>query len=176
METSLDRSIRLWWVILIRGILFIAVGIYMICSPETGFETLGFLFGLTIFITGLAELMRAVNDRSAANRSWHLFLGIVDLILGGVLMSNLAASVAILRIIVGLWFLFRGIWLFGFAGILRHAWVTTLGGILSVGFGLLIIFNVTFGSMTLIIITAFAFILAGLFNVILGLGVRRRVG
>src|ERR1700753_789357 len=101
--TSLDRSIRLWWVILIRGILFIAVGIYMICSPETGFETLGFLFGLTIFLTGIAELIRATKDSTTGGRGWHIFLGIVDLIIGGVLMGHIAASVAILRIIVGVW-------------------------------------------------------------------------
>ena len=175
METSLDRSIRHWWVILLRGILFIAVGIYMVCSPQTAFETLGFLFGLTIFITGLAELVRATNDSTSTNRGWHIFLGIVDLIIGGVLMGHIAASVAILRLMVGLWFLFRGIWLFGFAGIMRHAWVTTLGGFLCIIFAGLIIFNVSFGSMTLILITALAFILAGLFNIILGLGVRKKM-
>lgn len=171
---SIDRSIRHWWVFLLRGILFILIGAYMIASPATGFVALGFFFGLIIFVTGIAELLRVASDKSSANRGLHLALGIIDVILGVVFMVHIAAGVAILRIIVGLWFLFRGISLISFSRHLRTTWLLMLGGIVTAIFGLMIIFNVVFGSLTLVFFMAFAFIIMGVFNAWLGYNMKPR--
>jgi uncharacterized membrane protein HdeD (DUF308 family) len=164
---SVDRSLRLWWVFLIRGILFMLVGIYMIASPAESYVALGFFFGLVILLTGIAELLRVTGDKDAGSRGWHLMLGIIDVILGIVLMGHIATSVAILRILVGLWFLFRGFTLISFARLAR-TWVITVGGIITAIFGMLIIFNASFGSMTVILFMAFAFIIMGAFNAWIG--------
>lgn len=172
---STDRNIRHWWVFLLRGLLFILVGIYMICSPATSFVMLGFFFGLVILLTGIAELLRISSDKDSGSRNWHLTIGIIDVILGVVLMGHIATSVAILRIIVGIWFLLRGISLISFS---RHAagrsWLIILGGIITAIFGLLIIFNVAFGSMTVILFVALAFIIMGIFNTWLGFNMKPR--
>jgi uncharacterized membrane protein HdeD (DUF308 family) len=173
MDLGIDRSIRHWWVFLIRGILFVAVGIYMIASPVASFITLGFLFGLIIFVAGVSELFHVVRDHTQAGRSWHLMLGIIDLILGSVLMSHVAASMAILRIALGLWFLFRGVSLFMFSRRTGSSWLLIAGAVLTFIFGLLILFNPTFGDLTIIIWTAIAFIVVGFFNVAIGLMMRR---
>jgi hypothetical protein len=170
---TVDRSLRHWWVFLLRGILFMLVGIYMICSPETGYVALGFFFGLVILLTGIAELLRVSADKDSGSRGWHLMLGIIDVILGVVLMGHIATSVAILRIIVGLWFLFRGFTLISFARLAR-TWLITLGGVVTVIFGLLIIFNASFGSMTVILFMAFAFIIMGIFNAWIGYTMKPR--
>ena len=174
MELSVDRSIRHWWVFLLRGILFIAVGIYMLCSPATGYVTLGFMFGLIIFLAGVSELLHAYRDNTARNRGWHLLLGIFDIILGGVLMGHIATSIAILRIIVGLWFLFRGISLLSFSGFFKRSVLLGIGGIITIIFGGMIIFNAGFGDATLLLVTAIAFIITGLFNTVLGFAMKRR--
>ena len=144
----------------------------MLTSPVTSFVALGFLFGLVIFIAGLGELLHVVRDKTATNRGWHLFLGIVDIILGLVLMAHVATSVAILRIIVGVWFLLRGISLISFSRRVGRSWVLTVGGIITALFGLLIIFNGVFGSMTIIIFIAVAFIFTGILNIWLGFRMR----
>ena len=173
MEMSVDRSLRHWWVFLLRGILFILVGIYMICSPASSYAALGFMFGLVIFIAGISELLHVYHDRSSKNRGWHLFLGIVDLILGLVLMGHISASVTILRIIVGVWFLFRGLSLLSFSGFFKKSIMLAVGGIITIIFGALILFNAGFGAMTIVLFTAIAFIFTGVFNVVLGLGMKR---
>jgi len=174
MELSVDRSLRHWWVFLIRGILFILVGIYMICSPATSFVALGFLFGLIVFFTGIAELLHVTGHRNSTNRGWHLALGIIDIILGVVLMGHVAAAIAILRIVVGIWFLLRGISLISFSRAVGRSWVLVLGGIVTAIFGLLIIFNAGFGAMTIILFTAIAFIITGIFNAWLGYKMKPR--
>jgi len=173
MEMSVDRSLRHWWVFLLRGILFVLVGIYMICSPASSYAALGFMFGLVIFIAGISELLHVYHDRSSKNRGWHLFLGIVDLILGLVLMGHISASVTILRIIVGVWFLFRGLSLLSFSGFFKKSIMLAVGGIITIIFGALILFNAGFGAMTIVLFTAIAFIFTGVFNVVLGLGMKR---
>ncbi len=172
METlAVDRSLRHWWVFLIRGLLFILVGIYMVCSPGSSYAALGFLFGLIILLAGIAELLHVYREN---NRGWHLFLGIVDVILGIILMGHLAASVTILRIIVGIWFLLRGFSLLRFSGLIGRSWLLTIGGIITILFAGLILFNPIFGAMTIVLWTAIAFIFTGLFNILLAFSMKKR--
>lgn len=174
MDLSIDRSIRHWWVFLIRGILFILVGIYMIASPIASFIALGFLFGLMILLAGISELLNVTRDNNPGSRSWHLALGIIEVIFGIVLMTHVAASVAIIRIIVGLWFIFRGVTLFNVSRGIHTSWVPRLAAILIVILGLLILFDVVFGSMTIILFVAISFIVTGIFNVWLGYRMKPR--
>jgi uncharacterized membrane protein HdeD (DUF308 family) len=168
MELSVERTQRHWWVFIIRGVLFIGLGIYMIASPVGSFIALGFLFGLIIFLTGVAELIRVTRERTQGGRTWHLVLGIIDVILGIILMGHVGTSMAIMRIILGVWFLFRGFSLFSFARHAGRSWMLIAGAILIFVFGLLILFDPTFGDMTIILWTAIAFIITGIFNVWLG--------
>jgi uncharacterized membrane protein HdeD (DUF308 family) len=167
--TSLDRSLRYWWVILIRGILFILLGIYMVCNPLSGYAALGFLFGLLILLTGIAELFRVTRDHTQGGRTWHLLLGIIDIIIGIVLVTHIIASADILRVIVGIYFVFRGISLLSYSHFRGRSWPLILGGAITALFGLFIIFNAVFGAITIIIFTAIAFIIMGTFNVWLSL-------
>jgi uncharacterized membrane protein HdeD (DUF308 family) len=172
MELSVDRIPSHWWVFVLKGIFFILVGVYMIASPVTSFAALGFFFGLIIFLAGVAELLRVTRERTQTGRSWHLALGIIDIILGLVLMGHVATSMFILRLILGLWFLFRGISLFSFARLGHKSWVLIVGAILIFVFGLLILFNPTFGDMTIILWAAIAFIITGIFNTWLGFSLK----
>ena len=167
MEVTVARSIRHWWVFLLRGVLFILVGIYMIASPASSYIALGFFFGLVILLAGVAELLQITRSGNPGSRGWHLFVGILDLIIGIVLMGHITASIAILRIIVGLWFLFKGISLAAFSGLAKRSAILVISGILTLFIGIMILFNAAFGAMTLILWTAFAFILTGLSNILL---------
>jgi uncharacterized membrane protein HdeD (DUF308 family) len=167
--TSLDRSLRLWWVIVLRGALFILLGIYMICSPGSSYAALGFLFGLMILIFGIVELLRVVNDHDKGTRAWHLFLGLIDVVIGIVLVTHILASADILRVVVGVYFVFRGISLLSYSHFRGRSWPLILGGVIITLFGLFIIFNIVFGAVTIVIFTAIAFIITGVFNVWLGL-------
>ena len=168
MELPADNSMRHWWVFLLRGALFIIVGIYMILAPNSSYAALGFMFGLIIFLAGVAELLRVYRENNQASRGWHLTLGIIDIVLGIILMGHIAASELILRIIVGIWFLFSGISMISFSRMIGRSLMFTIGGVLIIVFALLVLFNPLFGAMTIIIWTAIAFIITGLFYVVLG--------
>jgi len=176
MEIVVDRSIRHWWVFLIRGLVFILAGIYLICTPENSFAALGFLLGFLVFIAGVAELFHVVRERKAAYRSAHLVLGIIDIILGIILMGHVTASETILRIMVGLFFLFRGISLFSLSRITGDSWAIKAGGIITFVFGLMILFNTLFGAVTIVLFIAIALIVSGLFNALLSFRLKKIEG
>jgi uncharacterized membrane protein HdeD (DUF308 family) len=173
MEAMLTKGFRHWWAFLIYGLIFILTGIYLVAAPAAGFAALGFLFGLVILLYGIAELIRVVQDTDSFNRGFHLILGIVDLILGILLITHIAASETIMRIIVGIWFLFRGISMLSFSGFGRRSWLMVFGGIIVIIAGALILFNAAFGAITIILWTAFAFIITGIMNLALAFRLRQ---
>ena len=168
MELLVERRPRYWWVFLLQGIILLALGFYMLFAPTNGFAALGLLFGLAILLIGIFELLRVVRDRDQASRSWHLVIGVVDIILGIILVGHIGTSEAILRILIGLWFLFRGISLMSFSRMTGRFWILSAGGVIIVLFGLAIIFEPIFGAVTIALITAIAFITTGLFDLVLG--------
>ena len=169
MEITVDRRLRHWWVFVIRGVMFIALGAYMFASPVSAYLALGFMLGLVILLAGIAELIHAYEDRGSAARGWHLFVGLVDLMIGIVLLSHLAASATVLRVIMGIYFLFRGLSIINFRRFARRPVWVLVGAVIVALFGILVIANPVFGAATVIIWTASAFIITGILNVLLGL-------
>jgi uncharacterized membrane protein HdeD (DUF308 family) len=164
MASEIIDSIKHWWVFLLRGLLFIAVGVYMISSPLKSYVALSFLFGLVIIVAGIAEAIHAYAHRYIAGQVLRFYIGVIDVLLGIILVANLTVSMVVLPIILGAWFLFRGVSLFTFAGLLRRPLWLVLSGIITIIFALLVIFNPVFGAMTIVLWTAFAFIVIGIFN------------
>jgi len=169
MEITVDRSLRHWWVFVIRGIMFMVLGAYIFASPVSAYLALGFMLGLVILLAGVAELVHAYEDKGSANRGWHLFVGLVDLVIGLVLMSHLAASMTVLRVIIGVYFLFRGLSILNFRRFARRPVWVLAGAVIVLLFGILVIADPVFGSATVIIWTGSAFIITGILNVLLGI-------
>jgi uncharacterized membrane protein HdeD (DUF308 family) len=168
MEIIVQRRPRYWWVFMLQGIILLVLGVYLVFAPIAGFAALGFLFGLVILLTGVFELLRVISDRDQGSRAWHLFIGVVDIILGILLVGNIAASEVILRIVVGIWFLFRGLSMLSFSRLTGWNRMLTAGGVIIVLFGLAIIFKPLFGAVTIDLLTAVASITAGMFDIMLG--------
>jgi uncharacterized membrane protein HdeD (DUF308 family) len=173
MEITIDRSWRHWWVFLIRGILFILLGIYMFASPAGSYAALAFLFGLIILVAGVSELMRVVREKSEVNRGWHLAIGVFDIIVGLSLIGHIAAGEALLRIIVGLWILIKGVSVLIYASRAPRLLILIVGGVIVVLFGLLVLINPVFGSVTIVLWTAFAFVMMGIMNIMLSLRLKK---
>lgn len=174
MEITISRGLRLWWVFVLMGLLFIAVSIYLFMSPQSGLVALSFLFGLIILLTGIAELLRAYRDGLQHDRGWHLFIGLVDLAIGIILMAHLLASLVILRVLIGFYFLFKGITVLTFRKHPGGAWWVAIGGILVLIVVGMIWFNPIFGNTAIIVWTGMAFFITGFLNAMLGLRMRPR--
>ncbi|MFI5161082.1 MAG: HdeD family acid-resistance protein [Sphingobacteriales bacterium] len=173
MEISVDRNWRHWWVFLVRGILFMLLGAYMFATPANSFAALAFAFGLIIFVAGVGELIRVMRENSAADRGWHLALGLFDLIIGVALIGHLAVGEDILRIVVGLWIIFRGITLLLSGNRPPRSWFLVAGGVVVAVFGLFVLIKPVFGGVTIVVWTAFALVVMGVMNILLSLRMKR---
>ncbi|UUC45233.1 HdeD family acid-resistance protein [Flavobacterium cerinum] len=183
MEKQLFRNIKNavkhWYLSVIVGILFILFGFWIFKTPMESYVTLALLFGVVFFVNGIFEIIFSVSNRKTIDHwGWILAGGIIDLVFGILLLSNLELSMAVLPLYVGFMLLFRSIAAIGYAfdlksfGVNDWYWLLILG-ILGLLFSFIMIWNPLFGGMTIVIWTAMAFITYGLFRVILGFKLRK---
>jgi uncharacterized membrane protein HdeD (DUF308 family) len=175
MATSSEiiSDIKHWWLFLLRGILFVLLGIYMISTPLVTLVVLSVLFGIVIVFGGISELIHAYVNRYVVGWSWRFLLGLIDVALGFILIFDIKLSITVLPFAVGLWFLFRGFSLFSFASVMRRSGWMILSGVIIVLFALLVMFNPAFGAMTIVLWAASAIIITGIVNVILSFRLRK---
>ncbi|MGB3065991.1 DUF308 domain-containing protein [Sphingobacterium thalpophilum] len=60
---TVRSSIKHWYIPLIVGILFIVLGFYTITTPVVSFLTLAYLFSWSFMISGILEIIFAVQNR-----------------------------------------------------------------------------------------------------------------
>lgn len=169
METteSYTSNNRYWWLMLIIGILSVICGIWVFRNPVESYFALAIYFSIMFIIYGIGEVVNSFARTRYHNWGWGLAVGIIDLIIGFILLGNLAWTADILPFLVGFILMFVGI---GF--ITQSAHMQTLrirnwgwllaGGILTLIFAFLIIFHPLFGVFNIIIWTGLAFIFGGI--------------
>ena len=80
---------RYWWLMLIIGILSIACGIWVFRNPVESYFALAVYFSIMFIMYGIGEIVNAFAGRHFRNWGWGLAIGILDLIIGFILLGNL---------------------------------------------------------------------------------------
>ena len=75
-----------WWIVLIQGIAAVLIGILLLTNPIQTASVIVFAIGLYWVITGVISLVRIFTDRG--NTFWKLLSGIIGIIAGWFLMTN----------------------------------------------------------------------------------------
>lgn len=169
---QIKNDIKNWWLFTLIGVLLLIAGFYTLSNPLASYLGLAILFGGLILIHGVMELSFAIGNREHLQRwGWTLAAGILDIILGFILLLYPRLSMTVLPFIVGFYILLLGASLSSYAFQLKSlsvkgwGWVLA-GGILTIIFGLSMIFNPVIGIATIVGWTAFAFIIAGIVNIV----------
>lgn len=172
-------STQYWWLMLSAGILFIAIGIWILASPVASYLSLSLLFAFGMIFSGLFEAVFAIgNHKTLPGWGWTLTGGLVDLFLGFYLLNLPLLTMVVMPVIIGLWMLFRGFMAIGSSlklrayGVLDWSWLLVTG-MLIVILSLLIIGHPLFAAINIVIWTAFAFIISGIFRIYLSLQLKK---
>ena len=183
METEIIKKVKNvtkhWYLSLILGILFICTGIWVLRTPLESYLTLSILFSVTIFISGISEIIFSVSNRKEMeNWGWVLVGGIIDLLLGIWLISSPLLSISVLPFVVGFMLMFRSMIAMGIAfevkGLPDSGWGWLLAlGILGLLFSFILIWNPMFAGLTIVIWTGCAFISLGIFRIILSFKLKK---
>ncbi len=172
MSTIVKTKNYNWWVSLLKGILLIFFGAWLFESPNENLIKLSFVFGVLILIGGLLEVGLAFKSRNThSNWDRALTSGILDILLGVLLMANPSFILFLITLLISIWLLFRGILSIRYAFLLKEAqnanWFWSLiFGILLILFGGIFVWHPGFIGFTLGIWAALAFISLGVLRII----------
>jgi uncharacterized membrane protein HdeD (DUF308 family) len=113
-----EESHRVW--LGIAGLLFIALGVYLIRHLHVTIAVIGLIIGIAWIIQGLAALIGGISGSVREGRGWWIAFGVVSLIAGIVVAASPVTSVNVLAVLLGIWFIVMGIFeiIAGFT--LRH--------------------------------------------------------
>ncbi|MDR1054778.1 MAG: DUF308 domain-containing protein [Prevotellaceae bacterium] len=176
---SIKSAIKNWWVSLILGILYIVMAIWMFCDPIEGYTAIAIAFSIVLFASGIMEIyFAATNCKIIDGWGWYLTGGILDFIIGFVLVCYPGLTMAMLPYFLGFWLLFRGIMTIGTSFDLQSyrvkGWGWTLAsGILAVVLSFFVIINPIFGGMSVLLLVGLALLFMGIFRIILSIYLRK---
>jgi uncharacterized membrane protein HdeD (DUF308 family) len=170
MGTNTAKS---WYLFLVFGILFILMGIWVLVTPVSSFIALSIFFALTFLVVGILEIIYAISNGKAIDHwGWNLAGGILDLILGVILVSHPHLSMIFLIFYIGFALFFRSVMTIGSAihlnkqDIRNWGWVLVIG-ILGLIFSFLLLWNPALTGLAIVIYLGVAFIFIGISQLIL---------
>ncbi len=142
---------RNWWALALRGMLAIIFGIVALVLPQVTLPTMVFLFGACLLTGGSLALVQGMRARQPDERWWALAIeGTIGIVVGALTFFLPIATTLVLSLWIAGWAVVTGILEIVAAIELRRViqgeHLMLLGGMLSIIFGVLLIFFPETGS------------------------------
>jgi uncharacterized membrane protein HdeD (DUF308 family) len=158
---------RKWWVPLIRGICAILFGLFAITSPVISLFVLALLYGAVVFADGVTGIVLGIRGGMNGRSWWEMILlGLLGVFAGLVAIAWPGLTIVILVFIIAWWAIIRGIFEIVAAIRLRRViqgeWLLILSGIITVLFGLVLLFRPIAGALTLMLFVGWFMIFLGI--------------
>jgi uncharacterized membrane protein HdeD (DUF308 family) len=168
---------RDWGVVVFRGVAAVVFGALAMFVPAITLGALLLLFGVYALVDGAFTIWAAVRDWRGGPHAVTLLLGVLSVGIGLATFIAPTVTALVLLYLVAWWALVTGIGQIAAAIRLRRAisgeWLLGLAGLLSVGFGIVLIFFPGAGALAITLwIGAYALVL-GIVLIALGLRLRR---
>ena len=177
--SAITGTIKNWWVFLIIGILLLIGSYYMFSTPVESFVGLAGLFSALILVSGLFRIFFALTNKDdIENFGLYLAGGVLDVIVGFLLLKYPGITIVLFSLFIGFWLLFRGFNVISISFQVKKLedsnwfWIL-LFGILVVIFAFMAIINPLIGASYLVITLALAIMFAGIANIFLALRLRK---
>jgi uncharacterized membrane protein HdeD (DUF308 family) len=162
-----------WWMYLIKGVLIIVLGIWMLKMPRESFNAMLLVIGLIIAIGGVLEAFLALYYKKVLKEwGWNFSAGILDILVGILLIANPEAILVLITLFISFWLVLRGVLSIWEAMELRKEgrknwkWVLLLG-ILIMLLAIVLIWHPQVIGLTIIFWIAISFISLGIFRIVL---------
>jgi len=174
----LETMVKRWWLISLRGLIALVLGIVLlVLDPLIAAELLILFIGIYALLDGIfALIVGIINKPPHRDRAWLITEGIIGILAGiAILLAPLLAGVIIIYFIA-FWALLTGILELVFSiaqwKYIPGAWMILVTGIISVLLGGLILANVVAGTVLLVVIVAVYLVIFGLLLMLLGFSLK----
>ena len=102
------QAVRYWWLLLLTGIALLVIGIVVFAFPAQSYIGMSLMFGWLILLSGIFQvILSTANKHYITGRGWMLAGGIIEIVLGAILVWNVALSAGILLLLCSLWVLIQ---------------------------------------------------------------------
>jgi uncharacterized membrane protein HdeD (DUF308 family) len=161
-----------WWVPLLLGLLSLVAGVIVLIKPSNSLNVITIVIGIFILLDGIMQVYVGLRHR-VENHTMVALIGVLDLIIGIILIRHPIAGVTFVAILIGIWL--------AAAGLLRLivAFETQgdrlgriLVGAVELIAGIVIISSSNIRIATLAILVGIGFILNGIALIVLALAMR----
>ncbi|MCC8113593.1 MAG: DUF308 domain-containing protein [Bacteroidales bacterium] len=132
---------KLWWLVMIVGILMVLGGFCYWFWPVAGYEVASLLFGWLLIVAALVQLCVSSGENRPKGWGWWLAGGVIDMFIGFVLVRNLPLAMEVFPYFMAFFFIYWGIEQFVSASSsARHLWwLGIINGILLCVIGFLFV-------------------------------------
>lgn len=175
--TGVGGVARNWWAFVVRGLAAIAFGLLALFAPQSTFLALIILFGIYAAIDGVFALVATLRAVQAHER-WRPLLieGVVGVAIAVITLFEPRVTGTALYLTVAIWALLTGgleiVAAFRLREHLAGELLLLLGGLLSILFGVLLLWNPFLGLTAVVRLIGFYALLFG--GMLIGLGLRLR--
>jgi uncharacterized membrane protein HdeD (DUF308 family) len=165
-----------WWVVALRGVAAVILGILTLLFPGLALLTLVSLFGIYALIDGISMAIISIQHRQETYWWVHLLEGLVGILAGILTIMYPDITSLILLYIIASWAVLTGLFEIWAAVQLRKAiqgelWLG-LGGVISILFGFLLILSPSTGALAVLTIIGIYAIAFGVVLLILSFRLR----
>lgn len=179
MTTSVQAAAKtVWWMILVRGVLAVILGLIALFSPGIALLSLVYVFAFYALLDGVMAIVAGIRWRaSMPHWGWVIVQGVVSVLAGIVALVWPGLTVLTLLLVIGFWAIVLGITQIVEAFRSRKLgaswWGWTLAaGILGVLFGIALLMQPGAGILALLWVLATFALASGIVQIILAFRVR----
>lgn len=128
---------RWWWVLLVTGILWILIGMFVLQAHYESAVAIGYFVGFWLFFAAAAEFVEAAT---VEGWTWlHILFGVLFVIGGVAALISPWQTFTVLAALIGFFLVIKGTFDFVIALAVRHEvdlwWMTLIAGIIQIALG-----------------------------------------
>ena len=164
---TVKSTIKHWYMPLIIGLMFVAVGLWTLFEPLTSYMGLAWLFIISFIVSGVLEIYFAIANKDELEHwGWELTNGIFGLVIGIIMFLKPELSIITLPMYIGIIVLFRSIMAISSSIELKKYGVLDWGNLMGIGilgtiFAFILLWNPLFAGLSLVAWTGISLITIG---------------
>ncbi|MPZ38702.1 MAG: HdeD family acid-resistance protein [Rhizobiales bacterium] len=168
---------RNWWLEVLRGVAAIIFGVLAFAWPGITLLTLVLFYGAFALIDGVLAIVAAIKGGNPMPRWWLALVGVAGIVAGLLTFVWPGITAFVLLIFIAVWAIILGAMEIYGAFKLRKEiegeWLLVLNGIISVLFGLALLWRPGVGALAVVWIIGFYAVVLGIIYVMFGLKLRK---
>ena len=179
LRDALEFAKANWWMFLLGGVLYILFGVLALARPAQALLALAVVFAAFLLVDGVFNLIRALGAKGADGRWWVFVGGLISILVGLYALLGPLNTVLLFVYVIAFQAILFGVTVFMFGVDIRKAvrgeWVLYLTGVVSVVFGLLLVWAPGIGGLSVSLMAGAWALAIGILRVLFAFRVRSLV-